>query len=217
METEQTEKRERAAHLGPVKRRPMVLDAALEIFAEQGYEGTSMDAVAEKVGVTKPVVYECYPNKLALFEALLDREEKRMVAYLEEIVHDNIATASGEISDQMVIDAFVAVLKSVQASPMSWRVLYMTEHGTDREVSNRIERGRRAQIIRTTAVGRARLVQVGFSGDLEREALIYGNMMVGVSDALVRLMLSDPKQWSPAELGSIAGQLFAHGDTGLND
>ena len=50
--------RKRAAHLGPERRRPEVLDAALKLFLERGYEGTSMEAIARAAGVTKPVVYD---------------------------------------------------------------------------------------------------------------------------------------------------------------
>src|ERR687895_691118 len=39
--------RARAAHLGPERRRPLVLDAAFELFLERGYEGTSMESIAE--------------------------------------------------------------------------------------------------------------------------------------------------------------------------
>ncbi|MGH3832803.1 MAG: helix-turn-helix domain-containing protein, partial [Pseudonocardiaceae bacterium] len=63
--------RARAAHLGPERRRPLILDAALEVYVERGYRGTSMQAVADAAGVTKPVVYECYPNKDQLLLALL--------------------------------------------------------------------------------------------------------------------------------------------------
>ncbi|MGH3996263.1 MAG: helix-turn-helix domain-containing protein, partial [Pseudonocardiaceae bacterium] len=63
--------RARAAHLGPERRRPLILDAALEVYVQQGYRGTSMQAVADAAGVTKPVVYECYPNKDELLLALL--------------------------------------------------------------------------------------------------------------------------------------------------
>ena len=55
-----------------------MLDAALEQFVEHGYRGTSMEAIAEAAGVSKPVVYECYPSKEKLFRALLEREEQRL-------------------------------------------------------------------------------------------------------------------------------------------
>ena len=71
--------RKRAAHLGPERRRPQVLDAALTQFLEHGYDGTSMQAVADEAGVTKPVVYACFASKDELFRALLRREEERIL------------------------------------------------------------------------------------------------------------------------------------------
>src|SRR6266576_5165458 len=69
--------RKRAAHLGPERRRPEVLDAALELFLAHGYDGTSMQAVADQAGVTKPVVYACFPVKDELLRALRASEEQR--------------------------------------------------------------------------------------------------------------------------------------------
>ena len=80
--------RKRAAHLGPERRRPQVLDAALELFLEHGYEGTSMEAVARAAGVTKPVVYACFAGKDELFRALLDREEERILAEIQAAFAD---------------------------------------------------------------------------------------------------------------------------------
>jgi AcrR family transcriptional regulator len=59
--TEATPRR-RAAHLGPERRRPLVLDAAFALFVKRGYEGTSMEAIAAAAGVTKPVVYDCFSS-----------------------------------------------------------------------------------------------------------------------------------------------------------
>src|SRR5688500_20185090 len=69
--------RKRAAHLGPERRRPLVLDAAYRLFLEHGFEGTSMDSIAQAAGVSKPVVYDCFASKDELFTAMLDREEER--------------------------------------------------------------------------------------------------------------------------------------------
>jgi len=49
-----------------------VIKAAWQLFAENGYAGTSMDDVAAAVGVSKPTVYEAYKNKQALFEAVIE-------------------------------------------------------------------------------------------------------------------------------------------------
>src|SRR3954462_5131299 len=81
-------KRKRAAHLGPERRRPEVLDAALKLFLKSGYDGTSMQAVADQAGVTKPVVYACFDSKDDLFRALLAREEERILAEIQGAFED---------------------------------------------------------------------------------------------------------------------------------
>src|SRR5919109_1976644 len=86
--------RARAEHLGPERRRPLVLDAAFELLLKHGYEGTSMEAIAAAAGVTKPVVYACYPSKAELFEALLRREEERVLGEIQAAL-----PAAGELGD----------------------------------------------------------------------------------------------------------------------
>jgi AcrR family transcriptional regulator len=55
------------------------LDAALNVYVERGYQGTSMQAVADAAGATKPVGNECFPNKDEFLLALFDREERRLL------------------------------------------------------------------------------------------------------------------------------------------
>jgi TetR/AcrR family transcriptional repressor of mexJK operon len=50
-----------------------IVKAALELFLEQGYAATSMDAVASQAGVTKQTVYRYYPSKEDLFTAVLEK------------------------------------------------------------------------------------------------------------------------------------------------
>ena len=84
-----TPRRKRAAHLGPERRRPLVLDAAYDLFIENGFEGTSMDAIAAAAGVSKPVVYDCFTSKDELFTAMLDREEERILVETGEALADH--------------------------------------------------------------------------------------------------------------------------------
>jgi TetR/AcrR family transcriptional repressor of mexJK operon len=54
-----------------LNRERAILDAALKVFAAQGYSGASMDAVAAGAGVTKPTLYSYFPSKESLFQAMM--------------------------------------------------------------------------------------------------------------------------------------------------
>ena len=64
--------RGRGARLPRKERRAQLLDSALEVFVAQGYHSAAMDDIAERAGVSKPVLYQHFPGKLDLYLALLD-------------------------------------------------------------------------------------------------------------------------------------------------
>jgi AcrR family transcriptional regulator len=64
--------RVRGARLPRKERRAQLLDSALEVFVAQGYHAAAMDDIAERAGVSKPVLYQHFPGKLDLYLALLD-------------------------------------------------------------------------------------------------------------------------------------------------
>ncbi|WP_167073345.1 TetR/AcrR family transcriptional regulator [Sphingomonas vulcanisoli] len=76
------------AALCPVKGRPREFDvdvalaAALRIFWQHGYEGASMAALTEAMGITKPSLYAAFGNKEALFNKALDLYEREKLAYM---------------------------------------------------------------------------------------------------------------------------------------
>src|SRR5437867_11743891 len=135
--------RERAAHLGPERRRPLVLDAAFGLFLERGYEGTSMDAVARAAGVTKPVVYACFPSKEALFNELLRREEERV---LGEIATALPRDADLDDLEHTLVEGLTGFLRAVAASPEAYRVIFLGEGGANAAVARRVQRGRQLQV-----------------------------------------------------------------------
>src|SRR6187402_1151611 len=53
-------------------RRKQLLAAAQQIFVAHGYHAAAMDEIAERAGVSKPVLYQHFPGKLELYLALLD-------------------------------------------------------------------------------------------------------------------------------------------------
>lgn len=62
------------ARLSRPARRAQLLGAALEVFVAQGYHAAAMDEIAERAGVSKPVLYQHFPGKLDLYLALLDEQ-----------------------------------------------------------------------------------------------------------------------------------------------
>ena len=72
----------------PRKRREHVVDAALRVIVEQGYDGVSIEAVARAAGVTRPVIYDHFQNLGQLLQALIKREENYALAQLAEVVPD---------------------------------------------------------------------------------------------------------------------------------
>ncbi len=66
--------------------RELLLDAAIDVFAEKGYHGASLDDVADAAGFTKGAVYSNFTRKSDLFRALLERETGRFRAALTQTV-----------------------------------------------------------------------------------------------------------------------------------
>jgi AcrR family transcriptional regulator len=93
-------------------RRAQLLESALEIFVAQGYHSAAMDDIAERAGVSKPVLYQHFPGKLDLYLALLDQscdtiieaskaalastdDNKLRVTATMHVFYDYVASAQG--------------------------------------------------------------------------------------------------------------------------
>src|SRR5438067_6588377 len=61
------------------QRRRQLLGAAQEVFVAQGYHAAAMDDIADRAGVSKPVLYQHFPGKLELYLALLDQHCETLV------------------------------------------------------------------------------------------------------------------------------------------
>jgi AcrR family transcriptional regulator len=62
-----------------VARRAQLLESALEVFVAQGYHSAAMDDIAERAGVSKPVLYQHFPGKMDLYLALLEQSSDRII------------------------------------------------------------------------------------------------------------------------------------------
>src|SRR5919108_2459860 len=202
-------RRKRAAHLGPERRRPEVLDAALKLFLVSGYDGTSMQAVADEAGVTKPVVYACFDSKDELFRALLAREEERIVGEIQS------AFESADLSDPetTLVEGFTGFLRAVGDSPEVYRLIFLGEGGGNAAVAHRIQRGREEQVRRLSDLAKGWLESNGngkpSKPEIERTARLLGNSIAGLAESGARLLLSGDDDWTAETLGRELGRLAA--------
>jgi AcrR family transcriptional regulator len=109
-------------------RRRQLFEVALSLFSEHGYAATTMDDIAEAAGVTKPLVYQHFDSKRALYLELMDVFSRRLVAEIVEAT----ATASGP--RQQVEKGFAAYFELMFADERAFRLLYGRDAPDDREL-----------------------------------------------------------------------------------
>ncbi len=76
--------------MAPEQRREQLLDAALGVILEEGYSGVSIEATARAAGVTRPVIYDHFPNLGRLLYALIEREERYALEQLEQVFPEQL-------------------------------------------------------------------------------------------------------------------------------
>jgi AcrR family transcriptional regulator len=186
-----------------------VLDAALKLFLQTGYDGTSMQAVADEAGVTKPVVYACFDSKDDLFRSLLAREERRIVGEIQG------AFSNADLSDPetTLVEGFTGFLRAAGDSPEVYRLIFLGEGGGNAAVADRIQRGREEQVRRLSELAKGWL-ESGGNGkrsrdEIDRTSRLLGNSIAGLGESGARLLLSGDDDWTPETLGRELGRLAA--------
>jgi AcrR family transcriptional regulator len=104
-------------------RREVIELAAMEVFAERGYHGASMDEIARRSGVTAPVVYDHFASKPALHRRLLERTRDELLMMWRENL------AGGGTLEQQIARAFDAWARYVEAHPYAPRMFFRETTG----------------------------------------------------------------------------------------
>ncbi|WP_066902130.1 TetR/AcrR family transcriptional regulator [Mycolicibacterium houstonense] len=174
--------RARAEHLGPDRRRPQVLDTALEIAAQQGLADVTMGNIARRMGVTRPVVYACYPGRGEVLAALLDRETDAVLASLLDLLPPE---RTGSI-EQLFVDGFRALHSTVRERPDSWRIMFGAD--PDPVLTAAIVAGRE-RIRGQLATAMRPLLQRWQVADIDVTLPMLVEVFLAICEAAVRKML----------------------------
>jgi AcrR family transcriptional regulator len=130
--------RGRGARLPRVERRAQLLGAAQEIFVAQGYHAAAMDDIAERAGVSKPVLYQHFPGKLDLYLALLELHAESLV----QAVRDALASTTD--NKQRVAATMGAYFRFVDHEGGAFRLVFESDLTNERAVRELVERASQA-------------------------------------------------------------------------
>ncbi len=121
------------------EREQQMLGVAEQIFAERGYNGASMEEIAERVGVSKPMLYEYFGSKDGLFLACIARAR----AQLGDVTRRAIAGAASP--EEQLWCGLLAFFEFIDEHARSWYVLLSESALMGGPVAEEIEATRRQQ------------------------------------------------------------------------
>jgi AcrR family transcriptional regulator len=181
------------------QRREQLIDVTKEIVGEQGFHAVSIEAVARRAGITRPVVYGHFDDLPTLLEAMLDREGGRALSQLAEVLPKQFAPGASPRQD--LLAGLRGYLEAVAADPVTWRLVLMPPEGAPAVLRKRIAAGRDAVVLALADVVRPGLGPGTESPDPQLTA----RTLSAVSDEAARLLLTDPDEY-PIQ------RLVAHAD-----
>ena len=166
----------RPARLPRSVRRKQLLAAAEEVFVAHGYHAAAMDEIAERAGVSKPVLYQHFPSKLELYLALLDTHCDALVARTRS------AMAATNDNKERVRRAMQAYFDFIDHESEAFRLVFESDLRNEPAARERVERAERESIeaiadtiMADTGVGRepAELLAAGLVGSAHTAARFW--------------------------------------------
>ena len=186
------------------ERRAQVLAAAQEVFVAVGYHAAGMDDIAERAGVSKPVLYQHFPSKLDLYLALLD-------AGIDEL-HATYTAGMRSTSDNKtrVQRAVQAYFEFVEDPQGAHRLVFESDLINEPAVRERVDR---ADLAVAQAIAQVITEDTGLSA---QQALLLGSGMLGMSQVAARRWLRHARtEISRAEASELIASLGWRGISGF--
>ncbi|GAA0563912.1 TetR/AcrR family transcriptional regulator [Actinomadura livida] len=203
MVTATPDARPRGTRLPRLARRRQLLGAAQEVFVAQGYHAAAMDEIAERAGVSKPVLYQHFPGKLELYLALLDEHAEALV----KIVRDALeSTTDNKMRVQASMQAFYDF---VAGDGEAYRLVFESDLRNVAPVRARVDRANQqcAEMI-------AQVIAEDTSAPTD-EAYLLGMGLVGMAEVSARYWLSQQRAIPKDTAEKIIARLAWRGISGF--
>ncbi|MFC4372893.1 TetR/AcrR family transcriptional regulator [Nocardia halotolerans] len=188
-------KRRNGPRLPPDERRTQLLDAALRVVGRDGLANLTMQAVAQEAGVAKPVLYAMYPTAPELVAHLLHREHSRGMGQVFAGMPRDLERSD---PDEEYVAAVMAFLESVAATPTRWRLILLHSDGAPSGYRELLSAARDKLLDECVE-----LLNAGFAvrgGPRDADVELIAHVMLGFTEVLGRMVLSDPQRFPPERL-----------------
>ena len=193
----------RTSRLPRGARRLQLLRAAQDVFVAQGFHAAAMDDIADRAGVSKPVLYQHFPGKRELYLALLEEH----VGQLRDRVRD--AMAGTDDNAERVVGAVRAYFEFVDAEGEAFRLVFESDLRNDVDVRTIVDRGSEVCV---EAI--AEVIAADTGADPER-ALLLAAGLTGVGETSARWWLPRKGTVSREEAVSLMSSLAWRGISGF--
>ena len=175
---------------GP-QRREQILDVTKALAGERGFHAISIDAVARRAGITRPVVYTHFDDLTGLLKAMVEREGARAVEQLMGLIPQETDT---DDAAAMLMTSLRAFLEAVSDDPVTWRLVLVPAEGTPEFLRERALQIRNAVTQQLAAIVPTALA--GGSTEPSPDPELTALTLQAVSEEAARLLLERPDEFS---------------------
>ena len=184
------------------QRREQLLEVTRDLVGEAGFHAVSIEAVARRAGVSRPIVYEHFGDLHGLLEALSERENARALQQLAAILPAT-GSESGDPAETL-LEAFRGYLETVRADPVTWRLALMPPEGAPAALREQVTASRQAVI----AVLADFIAAGGESSFDPPDPALTARVVSAIADEAARLTLTDPQEYPIERLLAHARWMF---------
>ena len=197
-----SDERPRSGRMPRRERRVQLLDSALAAFVEHGYHAAAMDDIADRAGVSKPVLYQHFPGKFELYLALLDTSCDAVI--------DNCREALASTNDNKLrVTATVEVFYSYVASETgAFRLVFESDLTSEPAVRERLDR-----VTAECATMIAEVIQAD-TGLSDEAAQLLAVSLVGMAQVSARFWLREGGELEQKEAAGLVAGLSWRGIRG---
>ena len=198
-----SEKVDNRVRLPRDERRALLLSAALEVFTVSGYHAAAMDEIAERAGVSKPVLYQHFPSKLDLYLALLDVHIDSLVFAIQK------AIASNKENKNRVKVTVAAYFEFIDDEGGAFRLLFESDMSAEPQVRQRLDR-----MTYDCAVAVSAVISLD-TGFPKEESMVLAIGLIGCAQITARHWLEKDGKINRSEATSLVTNLLWRGISGF--